>query len=427
MAPLFKLGLDQCATITFKHILSHIFQLLGSKCRLEVALHPSVLARAAPSPFAIPTTSTSLIVAPGTTYMGDLSMKCDSLNMACLMDHPNLTHLDFQSKLEISSLKFCPPNLTSLNIRNTPVKPNLSLKEMPSSLTSFKSEFKPIIQLGVESCPKTKQIKVLETPWLIYSGEDVFGICSYDVRTVRAGIRWVYDKEVPKIIQNWKSASVLALSVTVKPSGRLLENPSDVMELDVLGEETRVALLKMPGIESVSLLPPDTIWVPPNITRLNLLSVNGTYSTVCDFENDQLPTSLVHLELFMPRRFNDLWSKLPSSLTYLHIRSTSLSKEYTGPFPSGLKSLICEMEPKKNTKPSEAIANLPNSFLSVLPPQLECLKLIHCIPHWKEELSRTPTIIHPSLRVIECVNPGPLVELSVIFPNSVLQWNQLNE
>jgi len=272
--------------------------------------------------------------------------------------------------------------------------------------------------LTANGLPKTNQLRLLDTPCLVYDGEEIANAISDEVETMRARISWMYDKDVGKLLSRWSKARLVELQVLVKPTGYFVKPDREIMDFETLDEDSRTTLTKHECIKKVETIPPNTIYVPPHITTMKFISGNtATRHSLAGIENETLPNSLTHLEIRLGRKVRDLFPKLPPTLLFLHIETENLSHDYTGPFPSQLCTLILGVAHSPKTTPYVPF------WLSELPLSLKTLTLFHCQPQWKDTGANENKLTN--LLTLSLPHAGPLQfdYLRKVAPNAQVLIN----
>jgi hypothetical protein len=409
MAQVLYFGLDLVECVTSFTLLEYLYRFCGSRCTINFSFARSLSRLMQTESLTLAPNNKALILESHSAHMRSLSLSSATFEMSLVKNLQHLQLLEYQSRQEISSLKFCPPNLTSLNLRRSPIKAGITLRDMPKSLTVLIAHFESTLLLTADNLPRTRQLKVLDTPSLVYGGDDIVEGCSDDVQVVRAKVSWMYDNGVQLLLDRWKSAISVELSVVVKPTGHLHDMSRNIMTLATLEEDTRCKLTTNGLITKVDVIPPLLLWVPPHITQLNLLWTGNVPPSLSGFENEKLPETLTHLEIHLARGVRDLFAKLPPHLTYLHLDSTYSSMDYTGPFPASLQTLICQS--RKGMDRSKTLPYVP-FLLHTLPQKLNRIQFINCQLEWHRY---SPESQQPHLGIKEVLMDSPsLTHLAIL-------------
>jgi hypothetical protein len=417
MAHVLHAGLAYLERVSSYSILDQIYKILGSRCSINFGFSRSSSRLTQTEWLTLAPNNKSLVLESHVAFLRHLSLSSLTFEMSLVKSLQTLTLLEFQSKTEISSLKFCPPNLTSLNLRKSPIKTVINLRDMPKSLTSFICHFDSSLLITADYLPPTHQLLILDTPYLVFSGDDIKKGLNEKLEVIRAKISWMFDKDIEPLIKSWKTAKTIDMSFVVKATGHLLSETTNYMSFENLKRDTISYLIAIPGINGIDVIPPSLLFVPPTVTSVNLLWNDNVPSSLVGFENDVLPTSVTHLEVHLCRDAKKLWSKLPESLLYLHVDTLNLAYEYCGPINSQkLHTLILQCRPQPKNFP------MTDMWLTSMPQSLRHLRMIHCQPHFSKAKATDPQM--PNLYLIEMQATGlsNQYKMEQVAPNAAFEW-----
>lgn len=373
MPQILKFGLENDPHLTSYKIIRSLYNHLGPRCIVELQFDAAVFRTATENRLLLSEKNTSLVVDSNPIVVDGYSLSAHRFSMILTSRCQFLTHLEFHSFAEISSLKFIPPNLTALNIRHSPIKSKISLKDAPISLTSFTALFEPQTAIRVDDLPTTKQFRVLNTPWLVYTMQDIETGLSDELEVLNGVLSWTYDREVQKLVNRWKNAK-FSLGLVSRVTGSLLPDTAEIVNYDILSSSSVSALRSLGCTRGIEVLPPATIAIPPSVTSIDLLPTDlSKCSNFVGFENAILPSTLTELSVHFVREVKKLFPALPSSLLHLSISSPSLVSDYIGPFPPHLETLSIA----STTLPTLSARKVPVPFV-LFPRSLRTLRLSNC-------------------------------------------------
>lgn len=402
MAILLSLGVEDLPVITTYALLRSLYSYLGHRCSMNLLFDRTLGRTVSSEKFLLSEKNTTLILDTHLTIWHGYSLKGHHFSMPLVSWSKTLTVLEFQSIAEIPNFKIVPPNLTILNLRRSPIKNGINMRDMPASLTSLTALFEAPAPVRVDDMPSRKQLVYLNTPHLSYAPTDITKSVSESATYLCCRVSWILDKNFASFVAPFQSSgATIALDVVVRVSGHEVHPQLDVIDLQALYEAATISLSHTGCVTNVEHLPPSSVILPPSARMVHLLWRDASPSNFSGFENAVLPSTLTDLQVHMARDVKKLFAVLPSSLLSLHIDTLSHASEYEGPFPPHLLSLQLTCQVEKHNNVAASALTLPRSLTYLRLHNCQFSKSFHVIGRFKSlfQLQETETLFDQLQRV----------------------------
>lgn len=375
MSVLLKSGVQDLEVITTYALLRHIYAYLGPRCSMNILFDRTLGRTISGEKLLLSEKNHTIVVDTHLTLLHSYSLKGHHFSLQLVSWSTTLTTLEFQSVSELINFKFVPPSLTVLNLRRSPIKNGISMRDMPQSLTSLTVLIEDATRVG--DMPDRKQLLVLNTPCLSYMPQDFKKSVSDQATYLNCKIGWMMDKDVLPMLAPFRAnaKTFVALDVVVRISGSELPSTTEYIDYPAIYEATRESFTTTGCIRKVDFLPPTSITLPSSAVTVRLPWNEPTPSNLSGFENTPLPYSITFLEVHLARGATNLMNNLPPCLLHFHIDTLYHAKDYNGHFPEGLESLHMTCQSDGGEKHD---INYIGTDILTLPRSLTSLQLKNC-------------------------------------------------